>query len=98
MAKTSGVDIDAIISANQRGPAGPKCRICVALDLMSDDVRAKVQAAMDDRERFGNRNIGDIINAIGVRSSTGMPIEVGINGVDRHRRGGCSTHKRSSRG
>jgi hypothetical protein len=93
MAKTTGVDIDAIINANQRGPAGPKCRICVALDLMPADVRAKVEQAMADRERFGNRNIGDIINAIGVRSSTGMPIQVGLNGVDRHRRGGCSTFK-----
>jgi hypothetical protein len=98
MAQKAGVDIDAIINANQRGPAGPKCRICVALELMPADVRAKVEQAMADRERFGNRNIGDIINAIGVRSSTGMPIQVGLNGVDRHRRGGCSTHKRPGRG
>ncbi len=93
MAKTTGVDIDAIISANQRGPAGPKCRVCVALDLMTADVRAKVLQAMADRDRFGNRNLQDIINALEVRSSTGMAIEVGINAVDRHRRGGCSTFK-----
>ncbi len=94
MAKTSGVDIDAIISANQRGPAGPKCNVCIALDRMTDDVRAKVQAAMDDRDRFGNRNLCDIINAIGVTSATGMPIVVANNGVTRHRNGACAALRR----
>jgi len=94
MAKTTGVDIDAIIAANQRGPAGPKCNVCIALERMADDVRAKVQAAMDDRDRFGNRNLCDIINAIGVTSASGMPIEVGHNGVTRHRNGACAASRR----
>jgi len=94
MAKTSGVDIDAIIAANQRGPAGPKCNVCVALDRMAADVAAKVEAAMADRDRFGNRNITDIINAIGVTSATGMPIVVANNGVTRHRNGACAALRR----
>jgi hypothetical protein len=49
---------------------------------------------MADRDRFGNRNITDIINAIGVTSASGMPIEVGHNGVTRHRNGACATTRR----
>ena len=94
MAKTTGVDIDAIINANQRGPAGPKCNVCIALERMDADVRTKVQAAMADRDRFGNRNITDIINAVGVTSTTGMPIVVANNGVTRHRNGACAALRR----
>jgi hypothetical protein len=49
---------------------------------------------MDDRDRFGNRNICDIINAIGVTSATGMPIVVAHNGVTRHRNGACAASRR----
>jgi hypothetical protein len=94
MAKTTGVDIDAIINANQRGPVGPRCNVCAALDRMAADVRAKVEQAMADRDRFGNRNITDIINAIGVTSASGMPIEVGHNGVTRHRNSACAATRR----
>ena len=91
MSKQQGVDLDALLATHRKGPVGPKCRICIVLDTVRADWRPKLLAALDDRERYSGRNIADIINALEVRTSTGMLLTVGNNGVDRHRRGGCST-------
>lgn len=91
MAKTTGVDLDALLATHQKGPIGPKCRVCIVLDTVPADWRSKLQAALDDRERYSGRNLCDIINALGVTTSTGMVLEVGHNAVDRHRRRACLT-------
>lgn len=93
MAKTTGVDIDALLTTHQKAPVGPKCRVCIVLDTVPADWRAKLQGALDDRERYSGRNICQIINALEVRTSSGMVLTVGGNTVDRHRRGGCATNR-----
>ena len=93
MAKTTGVDLDALLVTHQKTVAGPKCRVCIVLATVPADWRAKLQAALDDRERYSGRNICDIINALELRTQSGGLIIIGGNTVDRHRRGGCLTSR-----
>lgn len=91
MAKNTSVDLDVLLKTHQKGPVGPKCRVCIVLETVPPDWRVKLEAALEDRERYSGRNICDIINALGVTTSTGMVLEVGHNAVDRHRRRACLT-------
>lgn len=93
MAKTTGVDLDALLVTHQKGPVGPKCRVCIVLDTVPPEWRVKLQAALNDRERYSGRNICDIMNALEVRTSSGMLLTVGGNTVDRHRRQACLTSR-----
>lgn len=94
MARTTGVDLDALLATHQKSATtGPKCRVCVVLETVPAEWRAKLQAALDDRERYSGRNICQIINALELRTSSGGLIVIGGNTVDRHRRGGCATNR-----
>lgn len=80
-AKSTGVDIDAILAANVRKRAGGTCTLCTALAEMPADWRAKFEAALDDRKRYSSQSLLDAFERIGVTLSR--------NVVDRHRRREC---------
>lgn len=80
-AKSTGVDIDAILAENVRKRAGGTCTMCTALAEMPAEWRAKFEAAINDRKRYSSQSLLDAFERVGVTVSR--------NVVDRHRRREC---------
>jgi len=80
-AKSTGVDIDAILAENVRKRAGGTCALCTALAEMPAEWRAKFEVALDDRRRYSSQSLLDAFERIGVTLSRNI--------VDRHRRREC---------
>jgi hypothetical protein len=80
-AKSTGVDIDAILAANVRKRVGGKCNVCAALAAMPDDWRDKFEAALADTERFSATSLIGAFDKIDVTLARGS--------IERHRRREC---------
>lgn len=74
-------DIDALLSAHTKSRPGGQCLVGLALAKMDAPTRAKIMAALDDRDRFGAEGLGKVLRALGHDMSRAP--------VERHRRGDC---------
>jgi hypothetical protein len=80
-AKSTGVDIDAILADSQRKRVGGKCNVCTALAAMPDEWRDKFEAALADTERFSASSLIGAFDRIDVTLARGS--------IERHRRREC---------
>lgn len=75
------MDIDELLNANQKKKSGTACMAGVALAKLDKATRAKVEAALADRERYTADGIASVFTALGSEMSRAP--------VERHRRGQC---------
>lgn len=78
------INIDDLLAANVRRAAGPSCTVCIALASLSDDMRAKLDAAVANRNTYTSRGLVTVINALVVEE-----LHVTRSAVDRHRNREC---------
>ena len=75
------MDIDALLNANVKKKSGTACMAGVALAKLDKATRAKVEAALLDREHYTADGIASVFTALGSEMSRAP--------VERHRRGQC---------
>jgi hypothetical protein len=78
------VDIDALLSANTKTKPGGRCMVgtvLAKLDGLDKPTKAKLMAALADRERFSADGLAAVF--------TGLGYEMSRSPVERHRRGQC---------
>lgn len=85
-------DIDSLLATNRKRINGPRCRVCNVLDALPADWKPKIDGAFKDRTSYSVRNLVDILNSLGLRSTTGAELMVNTSSVERHRRGECHPH------
>lgn len=74
-------DIDALLAAHVKPKPGGKCMVGLALAKLDTPTRAKVVAALADRERFSADGLAAVF--------CGLGHDMGRSPVERHRRGAC---------
>lgn len=75
-------DIDALLASNTRYRPGGVCSIGIALDELAPDVRAKIEAAMDDMDSYSATGLAVVLSQLVGRRVTSTT-------VGRHRRREC---------
>lgn len=80
-AKTTGVDIDAILAQHVRGRPGTQCNACIALASMPAEWQAKMAQAFADKANRSEANLVTIFAELGY--------VVGKTSVSRHRNREC---------
>lgn len=79
------LNIGAQLHAAPRLRKGPPCTVSVILDQLDSDDRDALQTALNDR-LVGTATIFRVL--------TGNGFQVGLNAVQRHRRGECACEHR----
>ena len=80
-AKSTGVDIDAILAGNMRKRPGTQCDTCTAIATMPANWQAKIAQVFADKTNHSIANIVDIFRALGH--------DIGKTSIERHRNRGC---------
>jgi hypothetical protein len=75
------VDIDELLNANTKTRPGGKCMVGTVLGKLDKPTKAKVEAALGDRERFSADGLAAVF--------TGLGYEMSRSPVERHRRAQC---------
>jgi hypothetical protein len=79
------MDIDELLNANARKKSGTKCMVGSALAKLDAATKAKLVAAIADRDRFTAQGIASVFTELGPEMSRAP--------VERHRRGDCQCPK-----
>lgn len=75
------MDIDELLNANTKAKPGGRCMVGTVLGKLDKPTRAKLEAALADRERFSADGLAAVFCALGH--------EMSRSPVERHRRGQC---------
>jgi hypothetical protein len=75
------VDIDELLNANTKTRPGGKCMVGTVLGKLDKPTKAKVEAALADRERFSADGLAAVF--------CGLGYEMSRSPVERHRRAQC---------
>ena len=84
---TTTVDLDALLAANRKRAKASKCSVGVFLNSLDDpDVRAKLEAALDDESHYSAENLCAVFEHFGY--------EYSASPIGRHRVRGCQCRPR----